>query len=61
VQLYCVQRGDVREVRPADGIDYEYGKTLREAIGVGVEVLAYVAKVTPEEIRIDQRIPVVCP
>src|SRR6185436_13067239 len=25
VQLYCVQRGDVREVRPADGIDYEYG------------------------------------
>lgn len=61
VQVYCVQRGDVNEVRPADGIDYEYGQTLREAIASGVEVLAYRAKVTPEEIRIVQRIPVVCP
>ena len=41
VQVYCVQRGDVDEVRPADGIDYEYGRTLREAIAAGVEVLAY--------------------
>jgi sugar fermentation stimulation protein A len=61
VQLYCVQRGDVREVRPADAIDYEYGRTLREAIAAGVEVLAYRAKVTPSEIRIAERIPVVCP
>jgi sugar fermentation stimulation protein A len=61
VQLYCVQRGDVNEVRPADGIDFEYGRTLREAIAVGVEVLAYRAKVTASEIRIAERIPVVCP
>jgi len=61
VQLYCVQRGDVREVRPADGIDYEYGVTLREAIATGVEVLAYRAKVTATEIRLEERIPVVCP
>ena len=61
VQLYCVQRGDVDEVRPADGIDHEYGRTLREAIAVGVEVLAYRARVTPEEIRIAKRIEVVCP
>ena len=61
VQLYCVQRGDVDEVRPADGIDHEYGRTLREAIAAGVEVLAYRAKVTPAEIRIAERIPVVCP
>ena len=61
VQLYCVQRSDVREVRPADGIDYEYGQTLREAIAAGVEVLAYRAKVTPTEIRLEERIPVVCP
>jgi len=61
VQLYCVQRGDVREVRPADGIDYEYGQTLREAIAAGVEVLAYRAKVTPTEIRLEERIPVMCP
>jgi sugar fermentation stimulation protein A len=61
VQLYCVQRSDVREVRPADGIDYEYGITLREAIATGVEVLAYRAKVTATEIRLEERIPVVCP
>ena len=61
VQIYCVQRGDVEEVRPADGIDHEYGRTLREAIAAGVEVLAYRARVTPEEIRIVRRIAVVCP
>jgi sugar fermentation stimulation protein A len=61
VQLYCVQRGDVDEVRPADAIDFEYGRTLRDAIAAGVEVLAYRAKVTPSEIRLEQPIPVVCP
>ena len=61
VQMYCVQRGDVNEVRPADGIDHEYGRMLREAIAAGVEVLAYRAKVTPTEIRLAERIPVVCP
>jgi sugar fermentation stimulation protein A len=61
VQVYCVQRGDVREVRPADGIDVEYGRMLREAIAAGVEVLAYRASVTPREIRIAKRIAVVCP
>jgi sugar fermentation stimulation protein A len=61
VQVYCVQRGDVSEVRPADAIDAEYGRTLREAIDAGVEVLAYRARVTPAEIRLETRIPVVCP
>ena len=61
VQMYCVQRGDVKEVRPADGIDVEYGRMLREAIAAGVEVLAYRAKVTPDEVRLETRIPVVCP
>jgi sugar fermentation stimulation protein A len=61
VQLYCVQRGDVDEVRPADGIDVEYGRMLREAIAAGVEVLAYRARVSRDEIRLVQRIPVVCP
>ena len=61
VQMYCVQRGDVKEVRPADGIDVEYGRMLREAIAAGVEVMAYRAKITPGEIRLEKRIPVVCP
>jgi sugar fermentation stimulation protein A len=61
VQLYCVQRGDVREVQPADAIDPEYGRTLREAIAAGVEVLAYRAKVTASEIRLEEKIAVRCP
>ena len=61
VQVYCVQREDVREVRPADAIDPVYGRTLREAIAAGVEVLAYRAKVTAREIRLAERIPVVTP
>ncbi len=61
VQLYCVQRGDVDEVRPADAIDPVYGRTLREAMGAGVEVLAYRAKVTTGAIALERRIAVVCP
>jgi len=60
VQLYCVQRADVREVRPADAIDPEYGRMLREALAAGVEVLAYRARVTPREIALEERILVVC-
>ena len=58
---FCVQRGDVGEVRPADDIDPEYGRALREAIAGGVEVLAYRARVSPREIRLQRPLPVVCP
>lgn len=58
---FCVQRGDVGEVRPADEIDSEYGRVLREAIASGVEVLAYRARVSPREIRLESGLPVVCP
>jgi DNA-binding sugar fermentation-stimulating protein len=30
-------------------------------VSAGVEVLAYRARVTPAEIRLEDRIPVVCP
>ncbi len=61
VQFYCVQRGDVDEVRPADEIDPGYGRGLREAIAAGVEVMAWRAKVTPRAILMERPIPVVCP
>lgn len=61
VQLYCVQRNDVSEVNPADRIDPVYGRTLREAMAAGVEVMAYRASVTTREIRLEKRIAVVCP
>lgn len=47
VLLFCVQHTGVKTVSPADEIDLVYGKTLREAIHVGVEVLAYGAEIEP--------------
>lgn len=56
---FCVQRKDVNEVRPADGIDAKYGATLRQAIHAGVEAIAWRAQVSADEIRIDTKLPVV--
>ncbi len=59
--VFCVQRGDVIEVRPADEIDPEYGRTLRRAMESGVEVVALRARVGVREIRLQVPIPVTCP
>ncbi|MDD5295340.1 MAG: DNA/RNA nuclease SfsA [Rhodocyclaceae bacterium] len=59
--FFCVQRDDVREVRPADGIDPEYGRLLRGALAAGVECCALAAAPTPQGIRLCRRLPVVCP
>ena len=61
VLFFCVQRGDVSEVRPADAIDPRYGQLLRQALAAGVEVLAWRATPTPAEIRLTEPVPVVCP
>ncbi len=47
VLLYCVQHTGIEWVEPADAIDPLYGKTLREAIACGVEVIAYAAHMEP--------------
>ncbi len=61
VLVYCVQREDATEVRPADGIDPDYGRELRKAIHAGVTVLAYQASVTAAEITLRHALPVRCP
>lgn len=58
VLLFTVQRGDVNVVAPADFIDPAYGRLLRRAAENGVEVLAYRAQVTPEDIRLTGRLAV---
>jgi sugar fermentation stimulation protein A len=60
VLCFCVQRGDVAAVRPADEIDAVYGETLREARRNGVEVIAYQAEVTTAGIDLRRPLPVVC-
>lgn len=59
VIFFTVQRGDGNSVSPADTIDPEYGRLLRLALESGVEALAYRALVTPDEIRLTERLPVI--
>jgi sugar fermentation stimulation protein A len=61
VLLFCAQRADAREVRPADHIDPTYGRTLREALAAGVEAFAYGAVVSADGIELVRRLPVVIP
>ncbi len=58
VLCFCVQRRDAREVRPADSIDPTYGRLLREVQAQGVEVIAYQARVTTDEIILTHALPV---
>jgi len=59
VIFFTVQRSDGTAVSPADAIDPEYGRLLRLAMESGVEALAYRAVVTPVEIRLTERLPVI--
>lgn len=56
VLLYCIQHNGVQVMRPADNIDAEYGKLLREAVAKGVEVLAYKTAIDLNEIKLDAKI-----
>jgi sugar fermentation stimulation protein A len=58
VIFFCVQRGDVGGVRPADEIDPGYGRALRDALAAGVEAVAYCAEVNPEAISLAKSLPV---
>ena len=60
VLLFCVQHTGIEWVEPADGIDPVYGKHLRDAIAMGVEVIAYQASINPvvAEISLVKKIPV---
>ncbi len=59
--VFCVQRDDVSEVRPADTIDPGYGTALRDAVAAGVEVHALVATIDTARIALERTVPVVCP
>lgn len=58
VIFFLVQRGEAQAFTPADAIDAEYGRLLREVTAGGVEVLAYRSCVTPQENRVGERLEV---
>ncbi|MBJ22867.1 MAG: DNA/RNA nuclease SfsA [bacterium] len=56
--LYIVQRADADSVAPAEEIDPEYAKTLREAARAGVEIHALSARVLADRIRLERILPI---
>ncbi|NJD90169.1 MAG: DNA/RNA nuclease SfsA [Geobacter sp.] len=58
VNFFVVQHAAARSVSPADAIDPAYGGLLRQAAAAGVELVAYQATITPEEIVLSRRLPV---
>jgi sugar fermentation stimulation protein A len=54
--FFCVSRERALTVEPADEIDPKYGSLLRQAVGAGVEVLAYGCAITPEGVRLARRV-----
>jgi len=60
VLFYCVQHTGIDRVTCADEIDPAYSNMLREAVAVGVEVLAYKATLNAKEITLTKRIPFDC-
>ena len=57
--LFCVQRGDAREVRPAWAVDPDYGNALVAARNAGVLLLAFACDVSLEGIALAGELPVV--
>lgn len=59
VIFFVVQRSDAELVSPEEMIDPEYGRLLRLAVASGVEAIAYQADVSPAEIKLVRRLPVI--
>ncbi len=58
VLLFCVGREDIDSVAPADHVDPEYGRLLREAARIGVEVMAHRCRIGPTEVVLGGPVPV---
>jgi sugar fermentation stimulation protein A len=58
VMLFCVPHTGIKSVRPADHVDPEYGRLLREAKRVGVEVIAYGADIDEHHVTLARELPV---
>lgn len=59
VLFFCVNHTGVESVAPADHIDPEYGRLLREAAQNGVEILAWRANLSPTSLALETPLPVV--
>lgn len=58
VLVFAVGRGDVSAVAPADTVDPVYGRTLRDAVARGVEVVAYRMEPSGGGLTLGEALPV---
>ena len=54
--IFTVQRSDCASFAPADDIDPEYGRLLRQASAAGVRVTPLQVELSPEEVRLSENI-----
>jgi sugar fermentation stimulation protein A len=63
VCLFLVNRNDCSSCGPADDIDPDYGRLLRQANAQGVEILAWQASYQPtrrpKQVTVEKSIPMV--
>jgi sugar fermentation stimulation protein A len=57
VMFYFIQRMDALVFRPADHIDPEYGRALRNAASRGVEILVYDVSIDLAGIKLNRKLP----
>jgi sugar fermentation stimulation protein A len=57
VLFFCVQVNGAEKMEVAENIDPEYAETLIQALNAGVEVMAWRAKLSEQEIVLDAAIP----
>ena len=58
VLFFCVQHTGVKIIRPADHIDPDYGKLLRQAAQSGVEVMAWRWQLSAQGAALESELPV---
>lgn len=59
VLCFCVSHTGINKVSPAAHIDEKYTQALKEVMAQGVEVIAYRAEITPDEIELTHKVPVI--
>ena len=56
--VFVVQREDAKSFAPNDGADPVFGEALRRARAGGVEVYAYLCRISIEEVALGEQLPV---
>lgn len=59
VLFFCVQHTGAKAARPADEVDPQYGKLLRQAVADGVSVMAWRTSISPQAFLLEAKIPVI--